>query len=233
MYILGIDTSSVELGIGLVHGTQPVLSVSRYLRNSHAEQITQTIDYILSTNSISADDIKAAAIAVGPGSFTGLRIGISFLKGFLFGRDIRVLPVSTLESMAGAWHTNDNRPIVAASDARNGEVFWARFTNSNNIFQRLTSDTLSPVEDFKTVIMPEDILITDTLGYAKSTAFGFCEDRPDVFGVEKHPIQRGLSCALIAAKRMVNPDLFVPASDIMPLYMNTSMAEKNRQSLNK
>ena len=53
-YVLGIDTSSVELGIGLVKGDLPVMGISRYLRNSHAEHISQSVDFLLSTNNVSA-----------------------------------------------------------------------------------------------------------------------------------------------------------------------------------
>jgi tRNA threonylcarbamoyladenosine biosynthesis protein TsaB len=227
-YILGIDTSSIELCIGLFKDNQPVMSVSRYLRNSHAEHITQCIDFLLVSNKISAQDIGYAAIAVGPGSFTGLRIGIAFLKGFFFRREAKALPVSSLESMAGSWHVS-GRNVVAASDARNSEVFWARFNLENGIVTRLTDDVLSPLDDFKSAIAADDIVITDTLGYAKSTAFDFLSNRPDTYSVEKNPLSRGISCAMIAASRINDTGLWRNPSDISPLYMNTSAAEKKQK----
>ena len=226
--ILGIDTSSVELGIGLVKDTQPVMAVSRYVRNSHAEHITQCMDFMLETAKISASDIGFAAIAVGPGSFTGLRIGIAFLKGFFFGREAKVLPVSSLESMAGSWHVS-GRNVVAVSDARNNEVFWARFRLHDDIVIRKTDDVLCPLDKFKSALAGDDIVITDTLGYAKSATFDFIAGRPDAYSVEKHPIERGMSCALIAASRINDPGLWKKPADISPIYMNTSAAEKRVQ----
>jgi tRNA threonylcarbamoyladenosine biosynthesis protein TsaB len=223
--ILGIDTSSVELGIGLVKDAQPVMAISRYLRNSHAEHITQCIDFMLKTAALSATDIQHAAIAAGPGSFTGLRIGIAFLKGFFFGREARVLPVSSLESMAGSWHASD-RNVVAAFDARNNEVFWARFWLKDGTVNRKTDDVLCPLGNFKSALAGDDIVVTDSLGYAKSDTFDFLANRPDTYSVEKNPVERGMSCAMIAATRTNDSGLWKNAADISPKYMNTSAPEK-------
>jgi tRNA threonylcarbamoyladenosine biosynthesis protein TsaB len=226
-HALGIDTSSVELGIGLASGGRPVMAVSRYLRNSHAENIGQAVDYLLSANKVKPSAISHAAIAVGPGSFTGLRIGIAFLKGFFFGRDGRVLPVSSLESMAGAWHAHDAR-IVCASDARNGQVFWARFEKHDGAMARLSDDVLSPIDKFKQAVSSGDIVITDTLGYARSTAFDFLKGRTSVFPVEQFPLQRGLSCAMIAGFRADDSAGWTTAEHIVPHYLSEVQAEKKR-----
>ena len=228
--ILGIDTSSVELGIGVVRDSdaQPVMAVSRYLRNSHAEHITQCINFILETNRLSASEISCAAIAVGPGSFTGLRIGIAFLKGFFFGREARVLPVSSLESMAGSWHVSaaGGRNVVAVSDARNNEVFWARFKAENGSIIRLTDDVLSSLDKFQSALAQDDIVLTDTLGYPKSTAFDYLRGRPDVYALEKHPVERGMSCARIASSKIDKTEMWRKPADISPVYMNMSAPEK-------
>jgi tRNA threonylcarbamoyladenosine biosynthesis protein TsaB len=227
-YILGIDTSSVELGAGIVKDNVPVMAVSRYLRNSHAEHIMQCIDYLLSSNGIAASDISCAGIATGPGSFTGLRIGIAFLKGFFFGRNARVWPVSSLESMAGAWNAN-NRTIVCASDARNNEVFWARFRTAEGAVTRLTEDVLSPTPHFEASLGPDEIVLTDTLGYVKSTVFNFLKDRPDTFSVEQYGLQRGLSCAKAASKQLDKTTGWVSATALGPNYLNNARAENKKQ----
>jgi tRNA threonylcarbamoyladenosine biosynthesis protein TsaB len=226
-YVLGIDTSSVELGMGLAQGDLPVMAVSRYLRNSHAEHIAQCMDYLLKANNVTAKDITHAGIATGPGSFTGLRIGIAFLKGFLFESDTRVLPVSSLESMAGAWHANA-RNIVCASDARNGGVFWARFKKADAATTRLTQDELIPADQFKTVISVSDVVLTDTLGYAKSDVFNFLKNRPDAYSVQDYPLQRGLSCAMLAAKKIEDTSTWKTTRQIVPEYLSSIPAEKKK-----
>jgi tRNA threonylcarbamoyl adenosine modification protein YeaZ len=226
-YVLGIDTSSIELGMGLASVTNPVMAVSRYLRNSHAEHISQAIEYLLSANCVKASEISHAAIAVGPGSFTGLRIGIAFLKGFFFGKQAHVYPVSSLESLAGSWNAR-NRTIACAFDARNGEVFWARFEKCETGLNRISEDILSPIHEFERSIEDNDVVLTDTLGYARSTAFTFLKDRPEVYGVEHFPVQRGLACATIAASHVDKADLWIKVEALEPRYLNTVFAEKNR-----
>jgi tRNA threonylcarbamoyladenosine biosynthesis protein TsaB len=223
--ILGIDTSSVELGIGLANEHESIVGVSRYVRNSHAEQISQTVKFLLETNNIQAADISHAAIAVGPGSFTGLRIGISFLKGFCFGREVAVLPVSSLESMASAWPGLE-RPVIAAFDARNNEVFWAKFEPNGAGLERTSEDRLTPISELKDAIEEKNAVITDTLGYAKSAAFGFLDNRPSAYAVERLCVQRGLACARIGARLLSNQTLWVSAADILPRYLNTTTMEK-------
>ena len=209
--ILGIDTSSGELGIGLADGVQGLLGVSRYMRNSHAEHISRTIEFLFASCAVKALEIGFIAIAVGPGSFTGLRIGISFIKGFCFNREIKVLPVSSLESAAMAWN-NREKPLAAAFDARNNEVFWARFIPKNGALVRLHDDVLSPVERFRESLEKGDIVITDTLGNAKSTAFDFLKGRPDAYALEKFPVQRGLACARLAIQEKNDPSRWVTAA---------------------
>ena len=166
---------------------------------------------------------------MGPGSFTGLRIGIAFVKGFFFGRPVKVMPVSSLQSMAGSWQCR-GRPIVCASDARNNHVFWARFSNDEGRVGRVSEDTLSSIEEFRTCVGQDDIVLTDTLGYAKSAVFDFLKARPDAYSVEHHALQRGLSCALIAARAIGLAEAWVAAERIVPNYLNTTMAEKKQLS---
>jgi len=224
-FILGIDTSTVELGVGLASERGVVLGVSRYLLNSHAEHISHSIDFLLSSNAIAVSDVGHAVVAVGPGSFTGLRIGISFLKGLCFGRAIKVLPVSSLESAAFAWH-NRQRPIVVAFDARNGEVFWARFEPQGNALARTSDDALTQVDEMISAIEDKDVVITDSLGYAKSAVFDFLKDRPGAYSLERYPVQRGLACARLGMQALKSPEKWVSAADILPRYLSTTTMEK-------
>jgi tRNA threonylcarbamoyl adenosine modification protein YeaZ len=229
-YILGIDTSSGELGIGLADEVQGLLGVSRYMRNSHAEHISRTIEFLFATCAVKAAEIGFIAIAVGPGSFTGLRIGISFIKGFCFNREIKVLPVSSLESAALAWN-NREKPIAVAFDARNGEVFWARFAPRGDALVRTHDDALTPISRFRECLEKDDIVITDTLGNTKSTAFDFLEEAQGSYPLEKFPVQRGLACARLAIRAKNNQSPWVTAAEIMPKYLSITTMEKKLAGL--
>jgi tRNA threonylcarbamoyl adenosine modification protein YeaZ len=220
-WVLGIDTSSIELSLGLACDGRPVAGVSRYRRNSHAENIAEAADFLLKSNGVAADDIRHAAIAVGPGSFTGLRIGISFIKGFCFGRETRLLQVSSLQAVACAWIGADG-PLVVAFDARQDRIFWARFACGGSRATRLTDDAIASVEEFTRLVRNDDTVIFDTMGYDRSTAFASIAEHSAVHAVERFPLQRGLACAALAAQTSPASENWRSADSIEPRYLAPS-----------
>jgi tRNA threonylcarbamoyladenosine biosynthesis protein TsaB len=223
--ILGIDTSSVDMGIGLYQNGEPVASYSRFVKNSHAEHIAQAVEMQLNLNSLQPKDISHIAVSVGPGSFTGLRIGIAFMKGFCFSRLTPVLPVSSLEVLAYSAFIFRGR-IVAAIDARNDDVFYAIFKNQSGKIIRESEDILVNSEVFRKIINPDDIIITDTMGYIKSSVFNSLSEHDGWRPVEKHPVQRGLYTSMIGKICLENSSLWRNEMEIKPNYLRSSAAQK-------
>jgi tRNA threonylcarbamoyl adenosine modification protein YeaZ len=219
-WILGMDTSSTDLSIGLFRDEQPMASYSRLIKNSHAEHITEAITAFLHANGLQSGDITHIAIAAGPGSFTGLRIGFAFVKGFCMAGVTKVLPVSSLSVIASAalgratW-------AVAAIDARRNEVFWARFRVDATQVVRESPDTAGTELSFKNFLKGDDAVVTDTLGYAHSTVFNFLAGRPNVFSVERTPVERGLCCAAAGAAALSDGPLWKNAADALPEYLRS------------
>ena len=88
---------------------------------------------ILTTSGTSLTDINALAYGRGPGSFTGVRIGIGIAQGLALGAELPMIGVSTLMTMAqGAWRKNGATRVLAAIDARMGEVYWAEYQRDEN-----------------------------------------------------------------------------------------------------
>ena len=224
-YFLGIDTSSAELGVGLADEGRIIAGVSRYVRNSHAEHISRSVEFLLSSSGVEPSQVDFSAIAVGPGSFTGLRIGISFLKGFCFGRPVSVLPLSSLETLAMSWHDRE-RPIIAAFDARNGKIFWARFIPAGTTLARASDDVLTGADELKKRLDEHDIVLIDTLGNAKSSVFDFLKSKPNVYAVEQYPVLRGLACARIGMLEAKSSGRWTTCSKIVPRYLTVTAMEK-------
>lgn len=222
-WVLGIDTSSVDMGIGLFKDGIAVASYSRYVINSHAEHISQTVTSLLSLNSVLPAEIKQIAITAGPGSFTGLRIGIAFTKGFSFPNDARVCPVSSLHVLAHAAR-NYNGTVIAAIDARNGDIFRASFTCTNGTLSRMSEDTICSVQEFTSSITPGSAVVTDTMGYKKSTAFIALPSDCIHIPIEQFPIQRGFICASIGASVPEQSDVWINEIDLHPNYLRSSAA---------
>ncbi len=224
---LGLDCSSVEMGLGVYGDSGPVCALSRYVANSHAEHISGSVEMLLRSAGIGPDQIDRVGIATGPGSFTGLRIALAFIKGFCFDRPAAVLPISSLHSLAHAWGPCDG-PVVAAFDARRNEVFWARFEWDGGTLVRRTDDTLCGGDAFAAGLADSDSVVTDTLGFARSTVFAPLRERPRVYAVERYPCQRGLSCAAIASMTPPACTEWSPAPKVLPRYLRPSYAEERR-----
>jgi tRNA threonylcarbamoyladenosine biosynthesis protein TsaB len=222
-WVLGIDTSSVDMGIGLFKDGVPVASYSRYVINSHAEHISQTVTSLLSLNSVLSADIKQIAITAGPGSFTGLRIGIAFTKGFSFSNDARVCPVSSLHVLAHAARTH-NGTVIAAIDARNGDIFKAVFACQNGTLNRISEDIVCSVHEFTSSITPGSMVVTDTMGYKKSIAFSGLPSDCIHIPIERFSIQRGFICASIGASIPEQSGEWINEIDLHPNYLRSSAA---------
>jgi tRNA threonylcarbamoyl adenosine modification protein YeaZ len=222
-WMLGIDTSSVDMGIGLFEGGQAVASYSRYVKNSHAEHISQAISQILSLNKVPSSEIKRISITIGPGSFTGLRIGVAFTKGFAFSNGALVHPVSSLHVLAHTARTRDGT-IIAAIDARNGDVFHASFKSLGGTLVRQSEDSISTADEFISKIPSESVVVTDTMGYEKSTVFGPISSKALHIPIEKFSIQRGYFCALIGASKLKDQDAWINEIDLHPNYLRSSAA---------
>lgn len=122
--LLALETATRVLSVALLEGEKVRAEVSLEGPRVHSERILPVIDQVLEESGTTLDDIGAFAVSVGPGSFTGLRIGLATVKGLVFGRDLPVLPVPTLagfrQAAAGA-----EGPVAALMDARRGEFYAA------------------------------------------------------------------------------------------------------------
>jgi len=226
--IVGIDTSSTDLGIGIYRDGMPLASYSRYIGNSHAEHLTPLLATLLQTNGIPPHTVRQIAIAEGPGSFTGLRIGIAFVKGFAAGVNARVLPVSSLEILAYAARTVPGS-VISAIDARNGDIFSAGFRSDGYRLHRNTPDTVVTRKQFLSGLSDDDIIVTDTLGYARSCAFTSLPEGCRHLPVSVNPLQRGLICASTGVIASGNEQLWLHHTELQPKYLRRSTPELRRE----
>lgn len=227
-WTLGIDTSTTLLSLGLYNNTTPELSFTRYVHNSHAEHIKDVIKSFLTLANVTAADINKCGVVTGPGSFTGLRIGISFLKGMFITGDTTTLPISSLELLAHAIPVKDKR-IVIALDARQDNVFSAMFSSDfNGTIQRVSEDEKLSKDAFYEQLSSNDYIVYDTMGFAKSSVFEKLYDSANAFATTELALSRGLTAAKLAATTTDESKL-LPALEIFPNYMQESYAERTQK----
>ena len=156
MRIVGIDTSSTTASAALIEDGRliaerchPELSSGRAagltgLKSNHAETLLPLIEAVIAAARVTLAEVSGIAAAIGPGSFTGLRIGLSTVKGLAYGWGIPVVGVSTLLAQGSRVGEFDG-VICALLDARKNEVYAALFRKRKNSLTRLTEDFLAPV----------------------------------------------------------------------------------------
>lgn len=125
--LLGIETASGLVGVALGDGDGPLAGVWLRGDRRHAETLAPAIEHVLSQAGASLRDLEAIAVDVGPGLFTGLRVGVATAQGLAEGLGIGVIEVTSVEVLVKeVYGAGWDGPVAAVVDARRGEVFAAR-----------------------------------------------------------------------------------------------------------
>ncbi len=149
MKILAVETATRCQGVAIVADEQILAEETHADCASHASILVPTIDRLLKSLNVSMGQLDGLAVSIGPGSFTGLRVGLSTMMGFRVATKLPLVTVSTLEAMA--WNLKGEERIVCPTlKANRGEVYWALFQWEEEHLVRLSEDlhgTLSQLVD--------------------------------------------------------------------------------------
>lgn len=136
MRILAFDTTTMSGSVALLDGTRLIGEVSSEAGLSHSERLLASVDFLLKKNGLKIEDMDGFALAAGPGSFTGIRIGLSTVKAFAFASGKPVASVSGLEALAWKLRDGPARLAAPAVDAKKGEIYAALFEAGEKGFER-------------------------------------------------------------------------------------------------
>lgn len=129
MIVLGLETSSARCSVGIADESGVRAARSLAATSAHAEQLPSLISETLREAGLAMNDLGAVAVSSGPGSFTGLRIGVSAAKGLCYSLDVPLVMVPTFMAVAisaGANQANAGK-ILVALDAKKGDFYWGIF----------------------------------------------------------------------------------------------------------
>jgi tRNA threonylcarbamoyladenosine biosynthesis protein TsaB len=126
MRVLALDTATEACSVALLTDAG-LVGAWREVGRGHAEQILDMVDAVLSEAGITLRMLDGIAASVGPGAFTGVRIGVSVAQGLAFGADLPVVAVTTLEALGWQAMRGGAEQVMACLDARMGEVYWGCF----------------------------------------------------------------------------------------------------------
>ncbi len=142
--LLGIETSGKTCAAGLFAGGELRAESTISIPNVHSEKLAPLVNQTLENAGLSLSDLDGLVLSAGPGSFTGLRIGYSLVKGYAYALDIPLVEVSTLD--VWAYQCGDRgRPVLVVIDARRGDVYCAEYAWHNSKLERTSDYSLLPI----------------------------------------------------------------------------------------
>ena len=228
MLILGISTSTARVGcaIGGHEGILGAVYSSRGKR--HAETLTPAIEFLCRQSRVALSDIGAVAVDLGPGMFTGLRVGISAGKALAHARRLPMIGVTSLDLLAFPLR-HSSRLIVCAIDAGRGELFHATYRQVPGGVQRTSGPEVASPADLASDLMAtndEVLLVGDGALRHRSTFEGISRLELADQGMA-HP--HAGSLVQLAHARALRED-FVAPGEATPLYLRKPDAEINWQT---
>lgn len=218
LHILAIETSGVLCDVALVRSRSNdvdlLAQIRIHLRNAHSEKLIELIEDVLYLARVDKEQLNGVAVSIGPGSFTGLRIGLSAAKGLCFGLDIPLVGVPTLDALALRFH-RPARPTVVAIGARKGECYFAEYRNGQLTvpYKVLSTSELG-------MHMHEDtIVITDRKDDLVNALPGRIGD-----GLEIHTGELAMPDAVVIGRMgydRIRREEHDPADRLVPLYVQS------------
>ncbi len=225
MLILAIDTSATAASVCLAREDKILGSFYTNTALTHSQTLVPMVEQVLKTTQTDVDELDCIAVNAGPGSFTGVRIGVAAAKGIAFKNNLPCVSVSTLESMAYNMLGSDC-VVCAVMDARCSQVYNALFKISGDKVERLCEDralALSELTPELEKISEKIILVGDG---ADLTAKYLENSLSNVFlAPVNNQIQNASSTAMAAIKSICENKTITPA-ELMPTYLRLPQAQR-------
>lgn len=141
MKILAVDTSSAICSVALLDDDKLIDEINLDNGRTHSENLMPLVDEIIRKNNLAVNDIEFIACCVGPGSFTGIRIGVSSIKAIAEVLNVKLAQVTSLETLAA--NVENEETIVSLIDARNNQVYCGIFDKEYNLKEEALADDIN------------------------------------------------------------------------------------------
>jgi len=228
MKILALETSAKAVSAAVTENGKVLCSGYQDTGLTHSRTLMPIVEHILKNTDLSMSDMDAIAVSAGPGSFTGIRIGISAAKGLAFAVDKPAVGVSTLAAMARNVAFADGL-IVCAMDARRSQVYNALFEAKDGALTRLTEDRAIGLAELAEELK-DDPRPKTVVGDGGRLCFDFLQNAgiPCRLAPAHLLMQNAMSVAL-EAEALAAEGKLVSAQELEPVYLRPAQAERLRQ----
>lgn len=229
--ILAVDTSAKPVSCALAEGDRVLASFYSNTGLTHSQTLMPMIENLLLVSEKTVSDLDAVAVNAGPGSFTGVRIGVSAVKGLAFTGKLPCVAVSTLECMAENTVATSDAVICCLMDARCQQVYGALFEkDENGVVCRLSQDealTVTQMGEKLSAFKRPIILVGDGSEMCYRIWSGTMSNV--VLAPASVRYQNAAATALIAARRYAEGRI-VEADELLPTYLRLPQAERELMS---
>lgn len=225
MLILAMDSTAVVASVALLSDGAPLAAFHLNNGNTHSETLLPMVESVLRCTGKTVNDIDLFAVSAGPGSFTGVRIGVATIKGLAFGKGKPCVGVSTLEALAENLVPADGL-LCPVMNARRGQVYNALFRVENGALTRLCPDRALSVEELEAELLTHSEPVTlcgDGAELVKNSFTKCSAALPPLTLMD----QNAVSVALCAA-RMAKAGKICTDEKLKPVYLRMPQAERER-----
>lgn len=239
MIILALDTTAITASVALLEDEKIIAQFGVHNKLTHSEKVLPMIDEVLKNSGYTIDDVELIAVSRGPGSFTGVRIGVAIAKGLAFPKNIKIVGVSALEALAE--NVRCNCPwmspclILPSMDARRNELYNAVFEFDGRDIKRLCEDRAISCEEVETELCGEKRLVfINGDGALKLYEHLVSNDKEIKTALVPEILlsQNAISVGKVGYRKYLSGDVEDTVS-ITPLYLRTSQAERIKAEENK
>lgn len=224
MKILGIDSSASSASVAIMQEGKIIGEFYINTKLTHSQTLVPMIDALLKNTCTPLSQIDALAVNTGPGSFTGIRIGVCAVKGIAMAEDKKCICVSTLEAMAQNLSHLDC-VVCAVMDARCNQVYNALFSCENQKAERLCEDRALPIDELKKeieCIQKPVYLVGDG---AELCYKSFCDLKNVVLAPPALRFQKASGVCTVAINKYKNEET-LSAEQLMPQYLRLPQAQR-------
>ena len=227
MLILAFETSAKAASVALLEDGKLLGESYQNTGLTHSQTRMVMAENLLSQCGKTVADVTAAAVAAGPGSFTGVRIGVAAAKGFAWGREIPCYGVSTLEAMALSLGVYQGY-VCPCMDARRSQVYNALFYVNQGVPERVSEDRAISLAELGTELksLKEPIFL---VGDGSNLCYNTLLDSvPNLVLPPEHRMHQRASGVALAARKQVEVGDPGDANALTPNYLRLSQAERER-----
>lgn len=219
---LAIDTSSEVCGVALLEDDKLIDDNSLNNGKTHSENLMPLIKDILERNNLELKDIGLISCVVGPGSFTGIRIGIASVKAMAEVYSIKIASVASLEVLV---QVLESKTKVSMIDARNDQVYCGIFDENNNLLEDYIADDINVA--IEKISKYEDISIC---GNGAEKFKNLILEKIPSMKFSDENFQKAENAGKAGFRKFLSNDL-MSADTIMPIYLRKSQAERLKQKI--